>query len=248
MRYNMKLFDEKFIHCIWNDELKGKEVFYADEINDLIEKVTNEEDFDGRKVLYNKSCNHRYPFQIDKRNVEDCYRFVYYDPNYDIKIAFLNGETIQYRELSKNNSEWKDIYSLSNISYFDNSVLEYRIKPEENQKWWVMPKYDCFSSEAQQFGQSYVVEKQEDIYSKSRPPLKSNFESKEEAEKWLKKYLENERLYTNAIDDIENLVCNLGYVVDKLRKHEDMTEKDWDSCFALFNSSRIEGSLKQVTK
>ena len=35
----MELFDKKFIYCVWDDELKGKKVFYADEIDNLIEKV-----------------------------------------------------------------------------------------------------------------------------------------------------------------------------------------------------------------
>jgi hypothetical protein len=56
--------------------------------------------------------------------------------------------------------------------------------------WWVRPKYDVFSEEEQRFGQSYIVELQEDIYSRSRPPLKSGFASKEAAEKWLKEYLD----------------------------------------------------------
>ena len=58
-----------------------------------------------------------------------------------------------------------------------------------NQMWWIIPKYGIFSEEVRRFGQSYIVEPQEEMYSRSRPPLRMDFESKEAAEKWLKEYL-----------------------------------------------------------
>ena len=113
-----------------------------------------------------------------------------------------------------------------------------------------MPKYTPFydNHNYQQFGSCYYVTEQEDIYSKSRPPLKSNFNSKEEAEKWLKDYLEEESLFKSAIDDIDNLVCNLGLIRDKFNKHELINENDWDKCFRIFNESRENGNLAEVTE
>ena len=113
-----------------------------------------------------------------------------------------------------------------------------------------MPKYTPFNDNYnyQLFGSCYYVTEQEDMYSKSCPPLKSNFNSKEEAEKWLKNYLEKERIFNSAKDDIDNLVCNLGYVVEKLQKHEYITKDDWDRCFELYNESKIYGALFRVTK
>lgn len=105
-----------------------------------------------------------------------------------------------------------------------------------------------FSSEESQFGKSYIVEEQTDSYSRSRPPLKSNFNSKEEAEEWLKNYLGEERVFKSAKDDIDNLVCNLGHVVEKLQKHEYITNDDWFNCFALYTESKIDGALSKVTK
>ena len=116
------------------------------------------------------------------------------------------------------------------------------------QKWWVIPKYSCFSKEVQEFGQSYVVEPQKDSYSKSRPPLKSDFESKEAAEKWLIDYWEEESLFKSAEDDIDNLVFNLGHVVEKLQKHEYITKDDWTKCFELYIESLNNGSLNKVTE
>lgn len=46
---------------------------------------------------------------------------------------------------------------------------------------------------------SYIVEEQTDSYSKSRPSLKSNFNSKEEAEEWLENYLKEESFFLSQL-------------------------------------------------
>ena len=120
---------------------------------------------------------------------------------------------------------------------------------EENKKvikWWIMPRYPIFGSEVEQFGQSYYVEPQQDTYSRSKPPLKSDFNTKEEAQKWLDDYLHEEDLFLKAIDEINNLNCNLGHLVDKLRKHERITNTDLNNCFESFNASCRNGSIKEV--
>lgn len=123
---------------------------------------------------------------------------------------------------------------------------------EENKatKWWIMPKYTPFNDyyNYKQFGSCYYVAEQEDVYSKSCPPLKSDFNSKEEAEEWLNNYLEEDSLFKSAKDDIDNLVCNLGHVVKKLQKHEYITKDDWTKCFELYNESKVYGALFKVTK
>ena len=63
-----------------------------------------------------------------------------------------------------------------------------------------MPNFDCFEQYNPSIGLNYFVEPQKDSYSRSRPPLKSDFESKEAADKWLKEYLkepEKHRYITN---------------------------------------------------
>ena len=123
-------------------------------------------------------------------------------------------------------------------------------KKKKTQKWWIIPKYTMLHDrlEYEIYGPCYYVELEEDSYSKSRPPLKSDFNSKEEAEKWLKNYLEEESLFKSAKNDIDNLVCNLGHVVEKLQKHEYITEDDWTKCFELYNESRVYGALLKVTE
>ena len=89
-----------------------------------------------------------------------------------------------------------------------------------------MPNFDIFEQYNPSIGLNCFIEEQKDSYSKSRPPLKSDFNS-EEAELWLKDYLEKENIFKLAKDDIYNLVCNLDYVVEKLQKHEFITRDDW---------------------
>ena len=234
----LELFDKKFVHFMWDENLKYKKGLVHDNI-EAIKRIVNSDG--GNTDVIDYSENDENPFKEEGCSTK--YKFAYYDPNYECKIAYNEGKQIQAKLNGFEDKDWIDV---KNPTWESNFI--FRIKPEENQKWWVMPKYDCFSKEVQQFGQSYVVEKQEDIYSKSKPPLKSGFKSKEEAEKWLEKYLEEESIFNDAKDDIENLGCNLGHIIEKLQRHEFITKNDWDSCFALFNSSRIEGSLKQVTK
>lgn len=121
-------------------------------------------------------------------------------------------------------------------------------KENKATKWWIMPKYSVFSSEVQQFGQQYYVEPQKDSYSRSTPPLKSDFNSAEEAREWLKNYLAEEDLFLKTIDEINNLNCNLGHLVDKLRNHQYITSTDIHDCFESFNASKNHGSIKEVTK
>ena len=116
------------------------------------------------------------------------------------------------------------------------------------QKWWVMPKYSFFSKEVLEFGQTYVVEPQKDSYSRSRPPLKSDFESKEAAEKWLKEYLETKEDFELAMNDLDNLVCNLGHIKEKLQRFEKITRDEWEACFKDFDESLNQGPLNKVIK
>ena len=122
---------------------------------------------------------------------------------------------------------------------------------EENKKstkWWIMPRYHVFSPEVQQFGQQYYVEPQQDSYSKNRPPLKSGFESKEAAGKWLKNYLAEEDLFLKAIDEINTLKNNLGNLIQKLRNHQYITNMDIHDCFAMFSTSMEKGPISRVVR
>lgn len=129
-----------------------------------------------------------------------------------------------------------------------NEFIHNMVKENKTTKWWIMPKYPIFGSEVQQFGQSYYVEPQKDDYSKSKPPLKSDFNTAEEANAWLNNYLFEEGLFSKAKNEINNLVCNLGHILEKFNCHEYATKDDWLKCFESFDSSLNHGTLKEVTK
>lgn len=132
-----------------------------------------------------------------------------------------------------------------------NKLINFIKKNKKSKKWWIIPKYTPFdynSYDYQEFGPCYYVTEQEDIYSKNCPPLKSGFNSKEEAEEWLKDYLRKESTFKVAIDDVDNLVCNLGHIVEKLQKREMISEDCWEVCFNIFNQSKEMGALRKVTE
>lgn len=129
----MDLFNKKFVHFMWTDELEGKEGFFADNASDLQDWVnSNEEKWYGKCHI---SDNERYPFNNCTDKVVSDYQFFYYDPHLEIKRAFLEGKQIQYkldgdpRWYDTNDSDLNDIKSRG-LSWFDDTY-EYRIKPEE---------------------------------------------------------------------------------------------------------------------
>lgn len=145
------------------------------------------------------------------------------------------------------------VYNLESFTDEERERVEALINQIEEEKknkkkWWIMPNFDIFGQYNPSIGLNYFIEEQKDSYSKSRPPLKSDFNSEEEAEEWLKDYLKKESLFKSAKDDIDNLNCNFGLIYDKLQKHEYITYDDWDNCFRMFNKSRLNGALFLVTK
>ena len=134
------------------------------------------------------------------------------------------------------------------ITKISDFIFSLKKEKDTQKKWWIMPNFDCFEKYNPSIGLNYFVEEQKDSYSRNRPPLKSDFNSKEEAEKWLKDYLEKECLFKSAKDDIDNVVCNLGHICEKLQKHEYIKQEDWFNCFIMFDKSRLSGALFKVTK
>ena len=112
--YVMIKFENKFVHFCWDEKLKGKQCFVADGMEDL------RKDFEhGYLKTVESYYAEDYPFKAEP----GFYRFAYYDPNYDCKIAYNEGKTIQGR--TKRATTWKDIPF---PEWTDD--VEYRIKPE----------------------------------------------------------------------------------------------------------------------
>lgn len=118
-------FEDKFVHFRWDDSLKGKKVFCADCISTLEYDVAEGEDY--RELLRysgNKTC----PFTVKSSDGEhdNNWQFVYYDPNYEVKLAYEEGKKIQYRAIDTGDwCDWNN--SLGICPFLD--AFEYRIKP-----------------------------------------------------------------------------------------------------------------------
>lgn len=94
----MKLFNKKFVYFMWDDELTDKECFVADNIYDLMHNVdVNDKKY---KVIRNQK-NGPFPFITENTG----YKFAYYDPTYEYKIAYNEGKQIQYQDIDL---EWYD--------------------------------------------------------------------------------------------------------------------------------------------
>lgn len=115
----MPKFDKKYAHFMWDDELEGKRVFFADDSVELMERVENNDIKYYKKVTRG---GRSLPFKMSKSR--EAWKFCYYDPNYSLKIAHEQGRTIQGFFFSLN--DWRD---LSNPQWVD--YARYRIKPDE---------------------------------------------------------------------------------------------------------------------
>ena len=78
----MELFDKKFVHFMWDDELEGKEGFVSRNIKALID-IVNLNDETALKPL--------------TKELTDTWAFVYYDPLYNVKRAYNEGKPIESR-------------------------------------------------------------------------------------------------------------------------------------------------------
>ena len=112
----------------WNDSLKGKKGFIAQDMHSLKKQVDESSDL---IIELCPSHNDITPF-ADENNGSQ-YRFAYYDPNYEVKSAWIKGKVIQYLDDIKH--EWKD-YNLKccgGFEYFNTEwdKFQWRIKDED---------------------------------------------------------------------------------------------------------------------
>lgn len=118
----MPVFEKKYIHCLWDDMLAGKEVFFADDVVNLHDIVKyNVLDY---KDVIKFSGYEKEPFKSAKF-CNTNWKFAYYDPLYEWRLAAEQGETVQI--LFKDT--WQDVLPDHNWSEHENDT--YRIKPKE---------------------------------------------------------------------------------------------------------------------
>lgn len=96
----MELYDSKFVYFDWNSNLEGKEVFLADNIEDLKQAVTDHSvDCVVDTVTRNDAAK---PF-LSQGCLSDAYRFVYYDPYHKLRYAQEKEGAKIYHKV---NNEW----------------------------------------------------------------------------------------------------------------------------------------------
>lgn len=114
----MELFDKRFVHFMWDDELDGKKCFVADDISTLKSDVSREAC--SKRFGTVKKGVLEYPFQMKSGN----WRFAYYDPNYEVKKAFNEGKKVQVKRIDSF-ADWVDCIVSPEWCY----DCEYRVKP-----------------------------------------------------------------------------------------------------------------------
>lgn len=117
----MELFNKKFVYFVWDNTLIGKKGFFADDIDDLCERVNS--NVTGYYDEVSESYQNAFPFE--RGTIAAPYRFFYHDPNYECKIAYTKGKRVQFRTKGS-----KDVWLESDFAPRWNDELDYRIKPE----------------------------------------------------------------------------------------------------------------------
>lgn len=236
----MKLFDEKFVHVLWDDNLAGSRGFVANNIQELIDKV--EEKRPDKQFEIRKSENPNAPFFMS--GIGCSYPFAYIDPYYEIKVAYLNGEKIEWYNTFKDC--WCLIDSPTNFILAINEQNNLRIA-ENNTKYWVIATYSKFADTENYntFGPCYHVEEQQDGYSRSNPPLAKDFESYEAAQEWLKKYLQDQKIYKHVANLIKTFIGQLENFCSHLENNDPLYRDEFEACFESFSLS-LNGDVNNL--
>ena len=128
MSEEKNIFDKKFVYLEWDDVLKGKQVLASDNLQ-CMRRDINDGTAKLRCVEDNSSRDKLYPFKDDRGTL---WALVYYDPLYEVKLAWKNGKQIQARSVLYKDAEWID----SKYPHFDDTCCEFRVKPETPEKKW----------------------------------------------------------------------------------------------------------------
>lgn len=118
---DIELFDKRYVYLEWSDKLEGKDCILAKSYQDLKDFVNSGNEDRIFKVDKGKEK----PFTNHWRECDFCY----YDPNYRVKKAWLEGKTIQYYSSF---NKWKDLSLITTgntKNYIDWDNYEWRIKP-----------------------------------------------------------------------------------------------------------------------
>ena len=114
----MPIFEKRYVHFMWDDLLENVEGFFADTIANLRMSVEFNVRTQYGKI---KSADNKSPYTFSYDD-KTSFKFFYYDPNYELKVAREEGKTIQVLY----GSDWYDI--TPDYELIDNET--YRIEPK----------------------------------------------------------------------------------------------------------------------
>lgn len=116
------VLEKQFVYFMWDDVLEGKEVFVGDSMAHLHDAIDNNK----MRTRVRWTDGEEYPFE-DTEHAHAPYRFVYYDPHYDLKRAYyVDGRRIQYLN---SDGKWEDIQQEPSWKL---NPRDYRPKPDND--------------------------------------------------------------------------------------------------------------------
>ncbi|MCR5621375.1 MAG: hypothetical protein K6G18_05920 [Treponema sp.] len=84
-----KLFDKRFVHFMWDEQLRGRRCFYADNIGLLIYRVESRDE--EHRAVVEEGQSEDLPFLLKGEGYHAFARFAYYDPRYDERVALIDA-------------------------------------------------------------------------------------------------------------------------------------------------------------
>lgn len=136
-----KIFDKKFVHCMWDTELEGKRCIVSDSIDTMIDAVDNGT---YHTAVINRSKGGGYALHSNETGSD--YIVAYYDPLYNIKWAWKQGQKVEVygfvgisRAWIEVTEAWKEVPEA--LKWNEN--YQYRVRPEEHKL--VFASNDCIS-------------------------------------------------------------------------------------------------------
>lgn len=88
-RMEQKLFDKRFVHFMWDEQLRGRRCFVADNIGLLIYRVESRDE--EHRAVVEEGASEGLPFLLKGEGYHAFARFAYYDPRYDERVALIDA-------------------------------------------------------------------------------------------------------------------------------------------------------------
>jgi hypothetical protein len=128
------LYDPKFVHFAWDESLRGKKGFRADDIGILKSTIRDTGITDMGTLIGFKDENAPFIVRLLREDHPSYWKFFYYDPHYEVKWAYFKERKAIQRKC-KRTMTWYDVgVGYDDVSFFEDDGYDYRVKPEEESK------------------------------------------------------------------------------------------------------------------